>query len=85
MKANFVARAFSGEPDHLASVIREAMDHPGFSLVDVLASRVFPSIKVNTFGWYKGALLFHRRPRSVRLVGGHGPCPRSSAIASLWA
>ncbi|MBG0789593.1 MAG: 2-oxoacid:ferredoxin oxidoreductase subunit beta [Desulfovibrionaceae bacterium] len=52
MKANFVARAFSGEPEHLVSVIKEAMDHPGFALVDILQPCVSFN-KVNTFGWYK--------------------------------
>ena len=57
MKANFVARAFSGEPDHLVSVIREAMDHPGFSLVDILQPCVSFN-KINTFAWYKERVYF---------------------------
>ena len=36
MRAGFVARAFSGNIDHLVQMIRQAMAHPGFALVDIL-------------------------------------------------
>jgi len=52
MKAGFVARAFSGEQDHLVDVIKEAVNHKGFSIVDILQPCVSFN-KVNTFGWYK--------------------------------
>ena len=35
--ASFVARAFSGHPDELADMIRQAIEHPGFALVEVLS------------------------------------------------
>jgi 2-oxoglutarate ferredoxin oxidoreductase subunit beta len=35
--ANFVARAFSGDPNGCASIIVEAVRHPGFSFVEVLS------------------------------------------------
>ncbi len=35
--ASFVARTFSGDPNHTASVIAEAIRHPGFSVVLVLS------------------------------------------------
>jgi 2-oxoglutarate ferredoxin oxidoreductase subunit beta len=35
--ANFVARAFSGEPNETASILAEAIRHPGFSFVEVLS------------------------------------------------
>jgi len=35
--ANFVARAFSGEPNETASILAEAIQHPGFSFVEVLS------------------------------------------------
>nr|WP_321257357.1 2-oxoacid:ferredoxin oxidoreductase subunit beta [uncultured Pseudodesulfovibrio sp.] len=57
MKANFVARAFSGEPDHLAAVITEAVNHTGFSLVDILQPCVSFN-KINTFSWYKERTYF---------------------------
>ncbi len=48
----FVARGFSGEPDHLASLIVEGVTHRGFSLIDVLQPCVSFNRK-NTFAWYK--------------------------------
>ena len=35
--ANFVARAFSGEPNATASILAEAIRHPGFSFVEILS------------------------------------------------
>lgn len=52
MKVNFVARGFSGEEEHLADLIQQAVKHPGFALVDILQPCVSFN-KVNTFGWYK--------------------------------
>ncbi len=51
MNASFVARGFSGKPDHLSTLIKSAIQHRGFSLVDVLQPCVSFN-KVNTFGWY---------------------------------
>jgi 2-oxoglutarate ferredoxin oxidoreductase subunit beta len=52
LKANFVARGFSGMPDHLAGLLREALAAPGLSLVDVLQPCVSFN-KMNTFAWYR--------------------------------
>jgi 2-oxoglutarate ferredoxin oxidoreductase subunit beta len=35
--ANFVARAFAGDPNGTAAVIAQAIQHPGFSFVEVLS------------------------------------------------
>jgi 2-oxoglutarate ferredoxin oxidoreductase subunit beta len=35
--ANFVARAFSGDPNGCAQILAEAIRHPGFSFVEVLS------------------------------------------------
>ncbi len=35
--ANFVARAFSGDPSGTAKIIHEAIRHPGFSFIEVLS------------------------------------------------
>jgi 2-oxoglutarate ferredoxin oxidoreductase subunit beta len=35
--ANFVARAFSGDPNGVAEILAEAIRHPGFSFVEVLS------------------------------------------------
>ncbi|WP_028574154.1 2-oxoacid:ferredoxin oxidoreductase subunit beta [Desulfonatronovibrio hydrogenovorans] len=52
MQANFVARGFSGMIDHLADLIVQAINHPGFSLIDIMQPCVTFN-KVNTFAWYK--------------------------------
>ena len=43
--ANFVARAFAGDPNGTAEIIAQAIRHPGFSFVEILspASRSAPS------------------------------------------
>jgi len=50
--ATFVARGFAGEIDHLANVIKQAINHKGFALVDILQPCVSFNHK-NTFSWYK--------------------------------
>jgi 2-oxoglutarate ferredoxin oxidoreductase subunit beta len=52
MNAGFVARGFSGNEDHLAAMIKLAMAHDGFALVDILQPCVSFN-KVNTYKWYK--------------------------------
>lgn len=52
LQANFVARAFAGLEDHLVEMIKQAIAHPGFALVDILQPCVSFN-KVNTFSWYK--------------------------------
>jgi len=50
--ATFVARGFAGDPDHLAGVIKAAIKHRGFSLIDILQPCVSFNHK-NTFAWYR--------------------------------
>ncbi len=50
--AGFVARSFVGMKDHLVKTITEAMNHKGFSLVDILQPCVSFN-HINTFKWYK--------------------------------
>ena len=52
MRASFVARSFSGLKEHAAETIAAAMEHKGFSLVD-MHSPCISFNKVNTFAWYK--------------------------------
>jgi 2-oxoglutarate ferredoxin oxidoreductase subunit beta len=52
MRASFVARSFSGLREHAAATIAAAMEHKGFSLVD-MHSPCISFNKVNTFAWYK--------------------------------
>ncbi len=50
--AGFVARGFSGNPEQLAALIKEAMQHKGFSLVDIYQPCVSFN-RLNTAKWYK--------------------------------
>lgn len=51
MKAGFVARAFSGDEEHLAQMMMEAIRFRGFALLDILQPCVSFN-KVNTYAWY---------------------------------
>ncbi|MBM3285449.1 MAG: 2-oxoacid:ferredoxin oxidoreductase subunit beta [Candidatus Aminicenantes bacterium] len=48
----FIARGFSAEVAHLASLIEKGMNHDGFALIDVLSPCVTHN-KQNTYAWYK--------------------------------
>lgn len=50
--ATFVARSFSGDKEHLKSMIKEAVDHKGYALIDIMQPCVSFN-KINTFKWYK--------------------------------
>ena len=50
--ATFVARSFSADKEHLKSMIKAAMNHKGYALVDIMQPCVVFN-KVNTFKWYK--------------------------------
>jgi 2-oxoglutarate ferredoxin oxidoreductase subunit beta len=50
--ATFVARAFSGNVEHTKQVIKEAINHPGYAIVDIFHPCVTFN-KVNTFKWFK--------------------------------
>jgi len=70
--ATFVARAFSGDPKHMASVFAKAIQHKGFALVDVLQACVVYN-PVNTTEWY--------RPRVYKLDDDATYNPRDYAAA----
>lgn len=71
--ATFVARGFAGEPKELARLIRAALRHRGYALVDILQPCVTFN-KINTYDWYA--------ERIVRLEeAGHDP----SDFDAAWA
>ncbi len=75
--ASFVARGFSGEIEHLADLIVQAIENRGFSLVDILQPCVTFN-RVNTYQWY--------RSRVYKLDGTHDPKDRKRAFqkAQEW-
>ncbi len=52
MGATFVARGFVGEKEQLIVLMKAAITHPGYALLDIFQPCVVFN-KVNTFQWYK--------------------------------
>jgi len=75
--ASFVARSFSGDPDHLKAMMLAAFEADGFALLDILQPCVTFN-KRNTFKWYKDR---------VQPIGDdHDPTDRAAALelAFTW-
>jgi len=64
--ATFVARGFAGEADHLKTIIKKAINHQGFALVDVLQPCVTFN-KINTFDWYQERVYKLKAPTKDKL------------------
>ncbi|MFV1951318.1 MAG: 2-oxoacid:ferredoxin oxidoreductase subunit beta [Nitrospinota bacterium] len=60
LDCTFVARGFAGDTEHLKGLIKEAINHKGFALVDVLQPCVTFN-KINTYKWYKERV-YHIEP-----------------------
>ena len=52
LNATFVARSFSGDIEKTKDVVKKAIQHKGYSLVDILQPCVTFN-KLNTFQWFK--------------------------------
>lgn len=50
--ATYVARGFSGDPNHLAMLVANGIQHHGFALIDVFSPCVTYN-KVNTYAWFR--------------------------------
>lgn len=50
--ATFVARAFSGDIEGLSTIIKKALDHKGFALVEALSPCITFN-RINTYDWFK--------------------------------
>jgi 2-oxoglutarate ferredoxin oxidoreductase subunit beta len=72
MDCSFVGRAFSGEMPHLKNMMKAAILHEGFSLVDIFQPCVSFN-KINTYEWYK--------QRVYQIGPEHNSQDRSSAFA----
>ncbi|MGD0566685.1 MAG: thiamine pyrophosphate-dependent enzyme [Candidatus Goldiibacteriota bacterium] len=71
MDAPFVARGSAGEPEKTKELIKQAIAHRGFSLVDVFQACVSFN-KINTHKWFKEHTYF--------LPADHDPRDRLSAL-----
>jgi 2-oxoglutarate ferredoxin oxidoreductase subunit beta len=52
LDASFVARAFIGDPDMTKEIIKKAISHKGYALVDIFQPCVSFN-KINTYEWFK--------------------------------
>ena len=68
----FVARAFSGEKEHLVSIMKQAITYEGYALVDILQPCVSFN-KVNTFTYYS--------QRVYKLDESYDPTDKAAAFA----
>jgi 2-oxoglutarate ferredoxin oxidoreductase subunit beta len=51
LRASFVSRVFVGNMDHAVNVVKEALLHPGYALVDIFQPCVTFN-KLNTYKWF---------------------------------
>lgn len=63
--ATFVARAFSGDIEHLKLIIKEAIKHKGIALVDILQPCVTFN-KLNTYDYFKERVYRLKKPFRAR-------------------
>jgi 2-oxoglutarate ferredoxin oxidoreductase subunit beta len=75
--AGFVARAFSGDADHLSRMIQAGLQHPGIAVIDILQPCVSFN-NVNTFKWYKERVEYLEDTR-------HDPTDRDAALKLAFA
>ena len=68
--AGFVSRSFAGDVMHLTQTIKEAVNHKGFSLVDVFQPCVTFN-KKNTYQWFK---------EKIYKLEGHDPKNKEEAL-----
>ena len=52
LHASFVARAFAGDIPQTAAIVKKAIQHKGYALVDILQPCVTFN-RVNSFAWFK--------------------------------
>lgn len=71
MNASFVARSYAGYHDHLKKTIIEAMEHRGYSFIDILQPCVSYN-HLNGYEWF--------RENTFMLDEGHDPLDREAAF-----
>ncbi len=72
LNASFVARAFAGDVEKTKEIIKAAISHKGFSIVDVLQPCVTFN-KLNTFQWFK--------ENTYYIEDSYNPSDRTAAFA----
>jgi 2-oxoglutarate/2-oxoacid ferredoxin oxidoreductase subunit beta len=64
LDCSFVARGFAGDQEYLKELMKDALLHKGFALIDILQPCVTFN-KINTYEWY--------RQRVYRIESGYDP------------
>ncbi|HAN95603.1 MAG: 2-oxoacid:ferredoxin oxidoreductase subunit beta [Limnochordia bacterium] len=77
LNAGFVARSFAGDQEHLARVLKAAIQHKGFALVDVLQPCVTFN-RINTYQFYRS------RVYDLDQEAGYDRSDRQAAWARSW-
>ncbi|MGQ9645998.1 MAG: thiamine pyrophosphate-dependent enzyme [Thermodesulfobacteriota bacterium] len=73
--ASFVARAFAGDVAQTKEIIKKAISHKGYALVDVLQPCVTYN-KLNTYSWFKS--------KTYYLDASYDPHDRFEALRKAW-
>ena len=71
LDASFVARTFAGDMEHMKNIMKEAIKHKGFALVDVFQPCVTFN-KINTYQWF--------RENTYKLEDSHDPYDKNEAF-----
>lgn len=75
MGATFVARGFSGDTEGLKEIIKAAISHKGYAIVDIMQPCISFN-KINTFKWYKD--------RCFRLDESYDPSNKIAALEKAF-
>ncbi len=73
--ASFVARAFAGDIVQTKEILKKAILHHGYALVDILQPCVTYN-KMNTYQWFKSKIYY--------LDEAHNPYDRFEALRKAW-
>lgn len=78
--ATFIARSFSGDKDQLVPILRAALSHDGFALIDVISPCV-------TFNDHKGSTksYLHTRQNQLRVTQADFVPPAGEILAQIGA
>jgi 2-oxoglutarate ferredoxin oxidoreductase subunit beta len=72
LNASFVARAYVGNAEETRDILKAAIQHRGYALVDILQPCVTFN-KLNTYQWFAA--------HTAQLPGNHDPADRMQAFA----
>ena len=74
--ATFIARGFSAQPKQMVQLIKAAVEHRGFSIVEVMSPCVTYN-KINTYAWFK------ENVADVTASAGYDPASKVAAFDAL--